>query len=82
MRAMHVICLVPKGDAMVENSLSSGCWERTSSFEWRPPLPEAFQATAPARVAFHPTCGRPGMGRHEGKRYQAAPYQIRQVIKM
>ncbi|WP_373725085.1 hypothetical protein [Bacteroides heparinolyticus] len=73
MRAMHVICLVPKGDAMVENSLSFGFWGRTGSSEWRPTLPRIAEAAAPARVAFYPPCGMSEMGRQTGWLFLASP---------
>ena len=59
MRLRRMLCHLPGGDAMAENSLSFGCWGRTSSSEWRPPLPRIGEAAVPARVAFHPPCGRP-----------------------
>ena len=63
-----MLCHLPGGDAMAENSLSFGCWARTASSELRPPSPEAFQVAAPARVAFHLTCGVPGgEGKQEGR---------------
>ncbi|MGP1446441.1 MAG: hypothetical protein ACTTKO_02765 [Candidatus Limimorpha sp.] len=66
MRLRRMLCHLPGGDAMAENSLSFGCWGRTGSSEWRPPLPRIGEAAASARVAFHPTCGRPEMGRQTG----------------
>ena len=59
MKAKFVLCpLLVEGD-MPAGRFPSGCWARIISFGLRPPLPEAFQAAAPARVAFHPPCGRP-----------------------
>ncbi len=60
MRPRRMLCHLPGGDAMAENSLSSGFWVRTGSFELRPPLPEdGFRAAAPAGAVFHPPCWRP-----------------------
>ncbi len=59
MRLRRMLCHLPGGDAMAENSLSFGCWGRTGSSELRPPPPRIGEAAVPARVAFHPPCGRP-----------------------
>ncbi len=64
-----VLCLLPEGDTKAENSLSSGFWARTGSFERRPPLPRTGEAAVPAGVAFYLPCGKPGRGRHEGQLY-------------
>ena len=63
-----MLCHLPGGDAMAENSLSFGCWGRTGSSELRPPPPRIGEAAVPARVAFHLTCGVPGgEGKQEGR---------------
>ena len=54
-----MLCLLSERDAKAENSLSSGFWARTGSSGLRPPLPCIGEAAVPARVAFHPPCGRP-----------------------
>ena len=52
MKAKFVLCpLLVEGD-MPAGRFPSGCWARIISFGLRPPLPEAFQAAAPARVAL------------------------------
>lgn len=41
------------------HGLSFGYGARIGSFEFRSPFPHTCEATAPAKVALHPTCGRP-----------------------
>ncbi len=77
MRLRRMLCHLPGGDAMAENSLSFGCWARTASSELRPPSPEAFQVAALARVAFHPTCGRPDRAGMKEKHRKGSPQQHR-----
>ena len=77
MKAKFVLCpLLVEGD-MPAGRFPSGCWARIISFGLRPPLPEAFQAAAPARVAFHPTCGRPDRAGMKEKHRKGSPQQHR-----
>ncbi len=81
MKAKFVLCpLLVEGD-MPAGRFPSGCWARIISFGLRPPLPEAFQAAAPARVAFHPTCGRPGRDRPVKGHQYGAPQQYIIIMK-
>ncbi len=73
MRLRRMLCHLPGGDAMAENSLSSGLWARTGSSELQPTLPRMDEAAASARVALRLTCGRSYMGRQTGWLFLASP---------